>query len=306
MKNFFGFSLSFPLFVFVVLNAATAMAATDPVYGTVPASQPPGAQHYIPSEPPPLPSVPASGVDRSNAVSTARAVLSAYGARDLTQLADLSSAYNRGLMREMARQGAAHPRYRPVFSGWRWKAVSAWDGEIRAVRYRNFAGGQVLPPRTLAWVLFARVEGSDEVIVVTLIREAGQWCFQDIHSPDEADFMAADTAPMEIVAIPPDSTPEAAVLQFFAGAAAKDVVLLRKSIAASAPEELLEITRLTPGDPALDDLQASFGNGRVTGSERSRDPDRATVHILFMRGGREAEEHMQMVREGGQWKIQDF
>ena len=182
-------------------------------------------------------------------------------------------------------------------------------GQTGEIRYVNYPGGKVLPPRSMAWVAFAEVEGFDEITVVALRRADGKWDFDDIQSPSKADFARADrspAAPAAASATGPFSTPEATVRSFFQGAAGKDVGLLRKAIASTAPGELMEITQLRAGDPALEDLKAAFGNARVTGSERSRDPDRATVHVIYMRGGRETADQMEMLREGSEWKIQDF
>lgn len=284
---------------------------TNPYPGTTPSGPPPSPYGSgLVLEPPPPPGVPATPLlDRTDAAATAAAVLAAYRNRDLDGLAALSTAENSDMMREIAQRGAAHPRYGSIFSGWRWKSVRDWSGQTGEVRYVNYPGGKVLPPRSMAWVAFAEVEGSDEIIVVALRRVDGRWDFDDIQSPSKADFARADRSPAAAAAGPvagPFSTPEATVHSFFQGASGKDAGLMRKAIASTATGELMEIKRLSAGDPALDDLKAAFGNARVTGSERSRDPDRATVHIIFMRGGGETAEQMEMVREDGEWKIQDF
>jgi hypothetical protein len=287
------------------------MYGTVPTHGTRPGSaSPPAYGSDLVREPPPLASVPTAPLDRMDAAATAAAVLTAYQNRDLEELAALSTPENSSMIGEIAQQGAAHPRYRSLFSGWRWKAVRDWRGRTGELRYVNYPGGKVLPPWSMAWVAFAEVEGFDEIIVVALRRAGGQWEFEDIQSPAKADFERADRslgAPVTAPEVGPFSTPDATVRSFFQGAAAQDVGLMRKCIAASATEELMQIGHLRTGDPGLEELKAAFGNGRVTGTERSRDPDRATVRIVFMRGERETEEQMDMVRaDDGEWKIEDF
>jgi hypothetical protein len=123
---------------------------------------------------------PASAVDRTDARSTAQAVLQAYKARDLAALAGLSNAGNQQFFSEIAAQGEAHPRYASIFSGWRWDAVQAWDGALRDLRYRG---------ADEARVHFGDMQG-DEIAVVVLEWEDGQWAFEDVNSPSRADYQA--------------------------------------------------------------------------------------------------------------------
>lgn len=123
-------------------------------------------------------------VDTTDARAVARAVLEAYRARDLAALAGYGTQDNRTLIAEIAAQGAAHPRYRSLFSGWRWEAVETWDGQLGEVRYRDLRGA--IQRTVRADVLFGR--SPTEVFVVSLELHEGRWQFEDILSPSPADF----------------------------------------------------------------------------------------------------------------------
>jgi hypothetical protein len=119
-------------------------------------------------------------VNRTDPSATAAAVLNAYQAQDLEALAPLANRDNRELLHELAEQGDQHPRYRSIFSGWRWDAVHSWDGVLGELRYRN---------ANEALVSFA-VLGPDEVAVVVLTWEEGGWAFEDVNSPSLTSFEA--------------------------------------------------------------------------------------------------------------------
>lgn len=129
--------------------------------------------------PAPLPQV----IDRSNARMTAMAILQAYKTRDLIMLAGLSRELNRNIFSELVKLGEDHPRYKSIFTGWRWQAAQAWPGQVGEVRYRGTSGSET------ARVKFGEV-GPDRIVVVTLIWENGKWCFEDINSADRATFEA--------------------------------------------------------------------------------------------------------------------
>lgn len=122
-----------------------------------------------------------SKAERLDAQATAMAVLRAYKARDLRSLAALSTRGNRKMFAEIAARGEAHPRYRSIFKGWRWRAVEAWNGKLGQTRY---IGGS--PPRR-ARVVFHKM--AKELAVVTLDWQDGMWAFEDIHSPSEGRFL---------------------------------------------------------------------------------------------------------------------
>lgn len=122
--------------------------------------------------------------DRSDAKSTAKAILKAYRTRDVIALSGLSRKFNRKLLAELAAQGESHPRYNSIFSGWRWQLIKKWNGQIGDVRYQKNKG------RLGASVVFSEMN-EHEVAVVTVIWEEGQWCFEDIHSPSIQRFESA-------------------------------------------------------------------------------------------------------------------
>lgn len=93
---------------------------------------------------------------------------------------------------------------------------------------------------------------------------------------------------------------------FFAAAAAKDAGLLSKCFSSNAPGEFQAIVNRSLAEEDLEEIKACFGNGRITGCDLAAAPTRAVVHILFQRRGSEAEEHLDMVKEGDEWKLLDF
>ena len=117
-------------------------------------------------------------VDRTAAAATAVAVLKAYQQKHLAELSTLCTVDNQDLFKELAEQGEQHPRYRSIFSGWRWESVANWDGRIGEVRYRN---------DKTALVKFGEI-GAREVAVVVLEWVDGAWCFEDVNSPNKSSF----------------------------------------------------------------------------------------------------------------------
>lgn len=121
-----------------------------------------------------------SKTERRYAGTMAEAVLRAYKARDLSGLSALSCKHTRRLLAEIAERGESHPRYRSMFTGWRWAAVEAWKGKLGETRY---VGGS---PPSRARVVFGKT--GDRLAVVTLRWEGGMWAFDDINSPSEEGF----------------------------------------------------------------------------------------------------------------------
>ena len=119
-------------------------------------------------------------VNRTDALETARAVLQAYRARDIVALSEFCEAGNRRILMELVRDGESHPRYRSIWVTWRWQRAQAWDGRMDEVRYRQMGDG------LRARAKFA--ESPEEVFVVTLQLLDGKWVWDDIHSPDRADY----------------------------------------------------------------------------------------------------------------------
>ena len=124
-------------------------------------------------------------LDRTDAAATAQAVLKAYAAKDLPAMAELSTADNRELIQELIKQKENHPRWRSIFQGGRWDAVSNWNGKLGEVRYfeRNASGTKYVDAR----VQFAETE-PDKLVVVNLSWEGGKWCFEDVNFPRRENF----------------------------------------------------------------------------------------------------------------------
>ena len=120
-------------------------------------------------------------VDRTDAKSTAGAILRAYKAKDLRTLATLSTKSDHDFLIEMADSGESHRRYRDFmevnFSGWRWEGMLAWNGQIGEARYKQSS--------SKATVKFGEL-GPEEFLVVKLKCEDGKWCALQIEnlSPD--------------------------------------------------------------------------------------------------------------------------
>jgi len=120
-------------------------------------------------------------VDRTDAKSTAGAILRAYKAKDLRTLATLATKSDHDFLIEMADSGESHRRYRDFmevnFSGWRWEGMLAWNGQIGEARYKQSS--------SKATVKFGEL-GPEEFLVVKLKCEDGKWCALQIEnlSPD--------------------------------------------------------------------------------------------------------------------------
>ena len=122
-------------------------------------------------------------VDRTDAKSTAGAMLRAYKAKNLRTLATLATKSDHDFLIEMADSGESHRRYRDFmevnFSGWRWEGMLAWNGQIGEARYKQSRS------KIRASVKFGEL-GPEEVLVVKLKCEEGKWCALQIEnlSPD--------------------------------------------------------------------------------------------------------------------------
>ena len=121
-------------------------------------------------------------VDRTDAKSTAGAILKAYKAKDLRTLATLSHEFNHDMFVEMADSGKSHTRYNSMWSGWRWEGAQTWNGQIGEARYSQGRS------RISASVKFGESE-SGSILVVKLEWVDGKWCFEDINSPSPENFL---------------------------------------------------------------------------------------------------------------------
>ncbi len=134
--------------------------------------------------------------NRTDATATAATVLRAYSAKDLPALGELSTADNREIIRELIAQGESHPRWRSIFSGGRWEAVTKWNGSMGEARYFERTAGE--KKAYDARVQFAGAETPDRVAVVTLSWEAGKWCFEDVNFPSRESFERGSKTPPAI------------------------------------------------------------------------------------------------------------
>ena len=122
-------------------------------------------------------------VDRTDAKSTAGALLRAYKEQDLRTIATLSTKSDHDFIIEMANSGDSHNHYRNFmevnFSGWREEGVQAWNGQLEEVRYKQSR------TKIRASVKFGEL-GPEEFLVVKLKWEDGKWCALQIEnlSPD--------------------------------------------------------------------------------------------------------------------------
>src|SRR6185312_6201784 len=128
-------------------------------------------------------------IDRSDPASTAAAILQAYRTRDIVALSALSRAGNKDILANIIKNGENDGRYRSLFSAtsWRWQSAQQWTGQLDEVRYNATRLGEPPTESTTAIVKFGEMS-PDSVLVVTLIMENGQWCFEDINKPSRAMF----------------------------------------------------------------------------------------------------------------------
>jgi len=124
-------------------------------------------------------------LDRTDAAATAQAILQAYAAKDLPAMAGLSTADNLEIIKELIQQGESHPRWRSIFSGGRWQAVSTWNGKLGEIRYFERTAMDVR--HVEARVQFGEAEPG-KLVVVTLSWEGGKWCFEDVNFPRRESF----------------------------------------------------------------------------------------------------------------------
>jgi hypothetical protein len=120
-------------------------------------------------------------VDRTDAKSTAGAILRAYKAKDLRTLATLSHGRNHDMFVEMADSGKSHTRYNSMWSGWRWEGTQTWNDQIGEARYSQ--------GRPASAAVKFGVSESGSILVVKLEWVDGKWCFEDINSPSPENFL---------------------------------------------------------------------------------------------------------------------
>ena len=176
--------------IFVDPAAHAATAADDAAAPVVPiAITPATALRAVANAQPAEPSTLTEtfdDLDRTDATQVAVAILTAYQNKDLRALASLSTSRNAVAIAEMAASGPSDSRYQSVFAGWRWQAVTEWDGMIGEVRYRHYVG--TARDEYQAHVRFADFD-LPEIAVVTLTWENEEWAFEDVHSPNLETFL---------------------------------------------------------------------------------------------------------------------
>ncbi|HEX7901233.1 MAG TPA: hypothetical protein VF950_25975 [Planctomycetota bacterium] len=118
-------------------------------------------------------------VDRANAASTAKAALTAYKAKDLDALGAVAASSNLVILKELKEQGEKHPRWKSLFVGGRWEAVSKWSGPTLPARYFG---------EKLARVPFGEPTAEGRLTVVVLKWEEGKWGFEDVNFPTRESF----------------------------------------------------------------------------------------------------------------------
>jgi hypothetical protein len=191
----------------------------------------------------------ARDVDRTNPAAVAAAALTALRAKDLATVATYCRGDNAVLFNEVAIQGERHPRYRSIFSGWRWDMVSGWNRRIGEARLRD-EGTAVVP--------FADVN-RDEVAAVTLFLVDGKWWVDDMNRFSKrtiATMSAMPTAaatsqfnrPQPQPAAPPAASESVASAQPAVEPAALDpVAAARAFLAAYQTKELPTMANLSVG-----------------------------------------------------------
>ena len=98
------------------------------------------------------------------------------------------------------------------------------------------------------------------------------------------------------------STPRGAIEAMMAASAAKDLDGVAASFATTCEKEFKPLVDKTAKPKMLEEWWKLFGTATIDGVDAPGD-DKATVHVTMGTGRKE---HIEMVREGGAWKIQGF
>ena len=104
-------------------------------------------------------------------LETAREILTAYRKKDMDTLAKNGTADTMKIFIEIDVQGEAHPRYKSIFSGHRWEAVSTWNGKLGEIEQTTESETRVT---------FNEFKKSKELAQLVLVLEEGKWRFEDI------------------------------------------------------------------------------------------------------------------------------
>lgn len=128
-------------------------------------------------------------IDRTDPRQTAAGILQAYRTRDIVALSALSPPWNREILSNIIKNGESDGRYKSLFSdtSWRWRSAQQWKGQIDDVRYGTRMFGTPPVEYVTASVKFDEM-GSDSVLIVMLVLQNGQWCFEDLNKPSREWF----------------------------------------------------------------------------------------------------------------------
>jgi len=188
-------------------------------------------------------------VNRADPKSTAAAILKAYKAKDLKAMMDLSTALNKKILAELQEKGGAHPQYKAVFGGYRWEAVSKWDGKtLDEPRYN----------KDRCWVKFA--DGADKRIVVMSMKsedEGKTWAFNAVISLDPATLEKESKTPTkagDVDRTDPKST-AAAILRAYK---AKDYKAMGELATTTNKKICAELAEKGEADPRYESLFGGF------------------------------------------------
>ena len=165
------------LFTAIVACGSQDEPGTGPVSTPAPTPTPQPTPEQTPPTPQPAPEAqPAQPTGAVDPRATAIAILDACRGSDPAVLRPLATSSNAD---EIPQPEAGQSLCAAIFGvdSWRNQAVTAWDGQIQAVRRDG----------ERARALFHAMEG-DEVAVVAMKLENDQWRFDDINSPSRADF----------------------------------------------------------------------------------------------------------------------
>jgi len=128
-------------------------------------------------------------IDRADPKKTAAGILQAYRTRDIVALSAFSPAWNREILSNIIKNGENDGRYKSLFSdtSWRWKSAQQWNGQIDEVRYATRMFGTPPVEYVTASVKFGEMS-PDSVLIVMLVLQNGQWCFEDLNKPTRDSF----------------------------------------------------------------------------------------------------------------------
>lgn len=135
--------------------------------------------------------------DEPEVPALARRAIHAWARADFVELASLSQPEIRKrieetLLSDPAKVEEARERMQRADGpkGATYARTKAWDGKIRGIRYRHFVGtGRDEYVANVWFETLGEDDGEEELLVATLVREGGQWYFDDMHSPTKSAWL---------------------------------------------------------------------------------------------------------------------